>query len=377
MKVAIVSNSPGELIGWAIPASNKLQKLGFSIDLFLTPCMFATKKEFDIALQYGKFNNIYKPFQTMKKLILQKPQYDILFHMGGELWYSTNFRTYKSFSYGWGTMKLDKYFTSYLVPNQYYYRKLISRGINISKIIKIKDLVFEKLHRSIYDPNSRLIGFMLGSREIEFWFLLKIYLDTITFLDSSFKFVFFISPFLKDIVDTSLEFNELISKYQNYQFEFVSNEIKKYEILSKVRLLITIPGTKTNEAGYLGIPQLVILPLNHPEHIPMWGLAGWLDFLGPIGKKIKALIVLNYVRKNIASKKRFIAMPNIIAQKEIIPEYYGKIDPKLLSNLINEIISNTDKLIKISQDLIEIYNEWEQDSITFEQFIHQFLMAGV
>ncbi|MCX7759116.1 MAG: hypothetical protein N2169_05875 [bacterium] len=378
MNVGIVSNSPGEIAGWAIPASVILKNLGFNVDLYLTPCMFATKKEYDVAFRYGSFERIFTPDQTLKKIFFNPLKYEIFFHMGGEIWYSTRFKSRRLISYGWATKRLDRYFSGYLVPNDYYYRKLVSRQIDEKKIIKIKDLVFEKLNPVGYNVDSNLVGFMLGSREVEFWGLLEIYLKTVPLLDMRYNFLFFVSPFVYEIYSEDLK-NRLFSfgkqimgnEFSKHfgRIRFVFNEPEKYDLLSKVKLLVTIPGTKTNEAGYLGIPQLVILPLQRPECVPIWGVVGWLDFLGIIGKKIKGYFVVKYAEKNILTRKRFISMPNIISNEYILPEVAGIITHINLSEKINEILDNKVFLIHTSQKLRSIYKSWDNESISFKEFI--------
>lgn len=396
MKVGIVSNSPGELVGWAIPASQILKNQGFLVDLYLTPCMFATKNEFKVALKHGNFNQIFQYSETFKEMILKKNFYDIFFHMGGEIWYSTKFKTQKLLSYAWGTQKLDKFFHSYLVPNQYYHRKLISRNIPENKIFKIKDLVFEKFRKmnfsagGNYNHNSKMIGFMLGSRIMEFWGLLEIYLKTILILEKNlknerYKYVFFISPFIYQNYENFETFKSKIENFANSfnlgdvikKIEFLTDEEEKVLKLSKLRLLITIPGTKTNEAGYLGIPQLVILPLQKPEYIPVWGILGWLDFLGTLGKKMKGYFIWQYAKKNIFTRKRYIAMPNIISNKEVVPEYAGIITPETLANLIFNLVSDINKLQSISNSLKEIYEEWENQAISFKHYLQKILSLNV
>lgn len=390
MKVGIVSNSPGELVGWAIPASKILKNHGFLVDLYLTPCMFATKNEFKVALKHGNFNQIFQYFDTFKEMVSKKNSYDLFFHMGGEIWYSTRFKTQKLSSYAWGTKKLDKFFHSYLVPNQYYHRKLIFRNIPENKIFKVKDLVFEKFREynlvagGNYNPNSKTIGFMLGSRIIEFWGLLEIYLKTIFILEKSienYSYVFFVSPFIyqnyEDFENFKSEIKNFVDRFNLPDFlnkvEFLVNEEEKILRLSKLRLLVTIPGTKTNEAGYLGIPQLVILPLQKPEYIPVWGVLGWLDFLGTFGKKIKGYFVWQYAKKNIFTRKRYIAMPNIISNREIVPELAGIITPESLAKQIITLILDTNKLQSIARSLKEIYEEWENQAISFEQYLQKIL----
>ncbi|MCX7759522.1 MAG: hypothetical protein N2169_07975, partial [bacterium] len=320
--------------------------------------------------------------QTLKKIFINPLKYEVFFHMGGEIWYSTRFKSKRLFSYGWATKKLDRYFSGYLVPNNYYYRKLLSRQIDEKKIIKIKDLVFEKLNPVDYNVDSNLVGFMLGSREVEFWGLLEIYLKTVPLIDIEYNFLFFVSPFVyenyvnfEDLKNRIFSFSEQImgNKFSKHfeRIRFVFNESEKYDLLSKVKLLVTIPGTKTNEAGYLGIPQLVILPLQKPEYVPMWGVIGWLDFLGIIGKKIKGYFVLKYAEKNILTRKRFISMPNIISNEYIIPELAGVITHINLSEKINEILRDNVFLMDTSQKLRSIYKTWDNESISFRDFIQQ------
>ncbi|MEN3015579.1 MAG: hypothetical protein ABDH21_05965 [bacterium] len=371
MKVGIVSNSPGEVLGWAVPASSILKKLGFTIDLYLTPCMFATNKEYEVALQHGHFDKIYKPKQTLFEILLPQKRYDLFFHMGGDIWYSTKFKTSKLYSYGWGTKRLDKFFCLYLVPNQYYYRKLTERGIPSSKIVKIKDLAFEKLKRKQYDPNSKLIGFMLGSREVEFWNLLEIYLQTIALMPKDYEYIFFVSPFIYQDDSFEQKLQGIMKMYEGYRVKFLVNEVEKYEVMSKLRLMVTIPGTKTNEAGFLGIPQLVILPLQKPEHIPVWGIVGWLDFLGSFGKKIKSYFVIKYAEKNLLNKKRYIAMPNMVSNSEIVPEMIDKITPEKLCQVLLSMVENSELLSRISNDLVRVYDEWEYEAISFHDFVRR------
>jgi lipid-A-disaccharide synthase len=381
MKVAIISNSPGEIAGWAIPASIILNNLNLEVDLFLTPCMFATKNEHIIAENFGKFKRIYKPKETLKKIFLDDLKYDIVFQMGGDLFYSTKFKTPNLVSYPWGIKKLEKYFKFYLVPNEYVYSKLISRNLDNKKIVRIKDLAFDKIRKNQkiqYDPSSNLIGFMLGSREVEFWGLLEIYLKTIQHIQDK-KFVFFVSPFIYknisqekiyDFIKSTIKKKDLFDR-----IIFVMDEEERYRMLSRLSLLITIPGTKTNEAGYLGIPQIVILPLQKPEYIPVWGIVGWLDFLGIIGKKIKGFLIINYLKNKLIKQKKFLALPNMIADKKIVEEVIDNINEDMLRDKINYLLSDKESLKKISISLRAIYEEWENKAISFQDFITQNILS--
>lgn len=409
MKIGILSNSPGEIYTWVVPAAYIIKDI-FNLetfDLYLTPCMFASNNEYSLAYYLKLFDNIFKPKETILKILFnKKTNYNLFLHMGGDILYSTKFKTKNNIliSYGWGTKKLDKYYDFYLVPNQYYFDKLIKRGLNLNKIIKLKDLVFYKIDKIDFSllNKEKSIGFMLGSRLIEFLNLYDIYYNTIEILINKYnfkdyKFYFYISPFiLVDIInqDISLIYNNQINlskenlknKIINYlkaknkktelvfneNIEFIFDDENKYKNIYKNLLVVTIPGSKTNEIGYISTPILVILPIQKPEYIPIWGIAGWFDFFGIIGKKIKGFFVKNYINSVIKTKKRFIALPNMIANKEIVEEYVDNIYPLNLALKIIEILSDENYLKDTSKNLKKLYNSWNSSSISFKDFISQF-----
>ncbi|MGB9638075.1 MAG: hypothetical protein ACPL1F_02090 [bacterium] len=410
MKIGILSNSPGEIYTWVIPASYIIKDT-FNLeifDLYLTPCMFASKNEYSLVYYLKLFNNIFKPNQTILKILFNKKiNYDIFLHMGGDILYSTKFKTKENIliSYGWGTKKLDKYYDFYLVPNQYYFNKLIKRGLNLDKIIKLKDLAFYKIDKIDFSllNKEKSIGFMLGSRLIEFLNLYDIYYDTIEILINKYtlndyKFYFYISPFiLVDIINqdisliydnkTQLSKEDIKNKIINYlknknkkielivkeNIEFIFDDETKYKNIYKNVLVVTIPGSKTNEIGYISTPMLVILPIQKPEYIPIWGIAGWFDFFGHIGKKIKGFFVKYYINSVIKTKKRFIALPNMIANKEIVKEYIDNIYPVNLSLKIIELLKDENYLKSASENLKNLYNSWDSYSISFEDFLKKYL----
>jgi hypothetical protein len=413
MNVGILSNSPGEIYTWVIPASHII-KSNFKLnkfDLYLTPCMFASNKEYYLIYYLNIFDKIFKPKETIFRIFFKnKSHYDIFFHMGGDIWYSTKFKSKDNIliSYGWGNKKLDKYYDFYLVPNQYYLNKLINRNLNLNKIIKIKDLAFYKIDQidfsTLVKENS--IGFMLGSRLIEFLTLYDIYYQTIEFLINehgldNYKFYFYISPFvLVDVInqDISLIYNKKIENKKDFdnkiidyliknnkkfklildeKIEFIFDDESKYKSIYKNELVVTIPGSKTNEIGYISTPMLIILPTQKPEYIPIWGIAGWFDFFGNLGKKIKGIFVKNYINSFIKTKKRFISLPNMIANNEIVKEYIDDIYPDNLAKKIIETLSDKNYLNTAKNELKKIYEKWNSEAISFYEFIKKYILLSI
>jgi len=80
-------------------------------------------------------------------------------------------------------------------------------------------------------------------------------------------------------------------------------------------LALTIPGSNTAELAAWGVPMIVCLPLHRPEEIPLEGIAGYLDRLPLIGRRLKIKAVLQ-----AAERARYVALPNQVAGEVIVPE---------------------------------------------------------
>ncbi|MBI2251158.1 MAG: hypothetical protein HYU63_00055 [Armatimonadetes bacterium] len=130
-----------------------------------------------------------------------------------------------------------------------------------------------------------------------------------------------------------------------------------YQIMQGCSFAITIPGTKTGELGVLGKAMLVILPLNRADIIPYIGLIGALDYLGNFGKYIKSIFL-----KKIAQNFGFISQPNILAQKEIVPEMMKELTPEEVACEALKLLKDEKKLETIQKELRELYKEHEGTS---------------
>ena len=103
--------------------------------------------------------------------------------------------------------------------------------------------------------------------------------------------------------------------------------------MAETNLAITIPGTNTAQLAVLGIPMLVVFPLDKPEVIPLEGIGNIIDKIPLIGYGFKKLIAY-YVQKNT----KFWALPNIKTDQEIVPELVGKIAPQQVANKIVQLL---------------------------------------
>jgi lipid-A-disaccharide synthase len=151
-----------------------------------------------------------------------------------------------------------------------------------------------------------VITFMPGSRKWEIDYMTPFYRQTIELIKAEapqVRFQVVSSPFVRA---------HSINGAKTINFEDIHNS----------ELVITIPGTNTAKIAARGIPQIVVFPLNHPEVIPLEGLADLLGKLPVMGKPFK-----RWVAGLVNKKTQFFALPNQKAGREVAPEIRGVIEP--------------------------------------------------
>ncbi len=131
--------------------------------------------------------------------------------------------------------------------------------------------------------------------------------------------------------------------------EILLVEEKRYEAISISHLIMTIPGTNTLEATYLETPMVVAIPLNKPEAIPLDGLAGLVGGLPVAGSLIKRRMVKQY-----SKRIKFAAIPNIRADREIVPEIRGIIEPADVAKEGVELLRSPERLNRMKEELRKI-----------------------
>ena len=168
--------------------------------------------------------------------------------------------------------------------------------------------------------DSNLIAFFSGSRNHEVTKNLNLFIETAKIIHQS-------NPNLTFGFATSDNVNPKIFNVlenHNFKYQLFSNS---YELMQKAIFGIVKVGTSTLEAALLNMNMLVAYRTSFTHY--------W------IGKKI---IKLNY-----------IALPNILANKEIVPEYIqGLASPKILADAVLDFISNPEKCDKQKKEYANI-----------------------
>lgn len=375
-RLLITANSPGEMAGWVSPLVKewRARNLG-PIDILLLPCTFATGEEERVARSLVGVDRVYRPSEYLKLLWSGGRDYRSgrLLHLGGDLMYSA-FLSWrwdiKSWSYLWARPWWDSAFAGYFTKDQWGVDWLKKRRVSESKIHLTGDLVLDAVRQHIQQPTktkSPQISYLPGSRSEELGSLTPFFLELHGLLQAhhpELEGVLHLSPFLPlDKVSKLLQSppHPAVGGLQGtLKNGFLSSgdtrlkiaRVDHYQSLSSSQLAISIPGTKTAEAGYLRTPLLTLLPLNRPEHLPSIGLLGLLDFL-PGGRHLKGKLLLG-----LKEKLGLLAHPNILAGRALLPEIVEEIDVQSMGRRVLEILENKKSLESVSETLENLYS-WE------------------
>lgn len=124
-----------------------------------------------------------------------------------------------------------------------------------------------------------------------------------------------------------------------------------HDLLSQCCLCLTTVGANTAELGSLAVPMIVLLPTQQLDAMRAWdGLPGILARLPGVGHSL-ARIINFIILQQVLRKKRLFAWPNIWAQKEIVPELVGKLEPSEVAQLILDYLEHPEKLEEMRQQL--------------------------
>lgn len=357
--IILFANSPGELAALVKPACEAIQKeiSQARVILVLTPCQYASGKEEDYAKNILKIENVISAPNAWNWIIKNKkpdlkfgPHGAVIF-LGGDLFYPTIIARrldYPAIAYIQEHISWTNRYSLFMVPDEKTFQRF-AKGKIKDKIRWIGNLMVDsvgiseeeikaKREKAILqyklDPDKKIIAFMPGSKKFELEFMVPFFKEAAEKILSQ-------RPDLQMVFSISA-FCELPSHLKNILANFPiipqAQEISDF--------VITIPGTNTAQLAVLGQPMLVVFPINQADQIPLEGPAHLITSIPILGKVIKHLIA-----RLVVNKKRFFALPNIKAGREIVPEIKGCLNPGQVVKSLMKIIDNKEALLSMKKDL--------------------------
>jgi len=390
MNVFIVTNSPGELMGWVKPVVQKLKdkEPRAKIIVVIPPCQYSSGMEKKVAKSFPEVKSIIGAAEYIKYILsgispisIRKIKRGVVVFLGGDPVYTVLLSKRLSLPAIAYIQKprWRKYFKKFMVLNQKTQKEFLRQGIKVDRILIVGDLVTDTVQVQIskdeiykhwhLDPQRPIISIMPGSRPSHTKYTTPFFLRVIELIKDEFpeaQFFLILSPFANKENLISLGKEKLNRVFQGTTAKLIKEgeqwklltemglkvslvEKERYEIMSVSNIAITIPGTNTAELAFLGIPMVVAVPLNKPEAIPLDGLSGLIDKFPLLGTLIKRWIVKKYNKKI-----KFTAIPNIRAEEEIVPEVRGIIEAQDVAKQVIKILREPTRRDLISGKLKKV-----------------------
>ncbi|MFC1511191.1 hypothetical protein ACFL5U_02250 [Candidatus Margulisiibacteriota bacterium] len=336
MDLIIVANSPGELSALVKPVA-ETASLNHRITLVLTPCQYISGHEEEYVKSLKGITNFVSA-KGYKNWILrnQKPNIEfskkgVVLYLGGDLAHAMLVAKkvgYPAYAYVQDFVGWKKFYKKFFIPDEQSAKKL-----------KLKDkfsIVGNLMTDSVADlpkwnPQPNVITFLPGSRAWQIKHMTPIYekiMSNVQSLMSNVEFQLVSSPF-EDAIPIE------------------GAKIIKFEEAYNSELVITIPGTNTARLAALGIPMISIFPLDNPDVIPLEGLLHYITSIPYFGSKIKKYFV------DITNKQtKFFTLPNIKADREIVEEIRGVINPAEVAQKAVTLLKDKAKRGRMSEELV-------------------------
>ncbi|NQT30222.1 MAG: hypothetical protein HQ596_06595 [Candidatus Saganbacteria bacterium] len=346
--IILVANSPGELSALVKPVAESLSDnlKDARIILVLTPCQYVSGKELEYIKTIRGISEIvtakdYKNWILRnKKPRIKFSKKGVVLYLGGDLAHAMlvakKVRS-PAFAYVQDRIGWTAFYKGFFVPDLQAKSKLAKNKSFEKKLEIVGNLMVDSISDlTKWSPQKNVITFLPGSRSWQIKHTTPIYEKIIKHIrqqmpDITIQLVS--SPFVEAIP---------IAGTKTISFEEVGNS----------ELVITIPGTNTARLAALGMPMLVIFPLDNPDVIPLEGIPHYIGKIPYLGSRFKKSLA-----DTLNKKIKFFALPNIKADREIVSEIRGVIDEEDTANQIIALVKNTKKRQQISRDLVESMGE--------------------
>jgi lipid-A-disaccharide synthase len=314
----------------------------YRVILVLTPCQYVSGKESEFARGLKGISEII-PANEYKKWAFfnRKPKQvkfagkGVVLFLGGDMAHAMLVARklhYPAFAYIGERIAWKNFYKKFFVPDQEAYEKFKNKAAK-DKLKVVGNLMVDSVSElKKWHPEDNVITFMPGSRKWEIDYMTPLYQEVMGLIrkeSKNVKFQVVSSPFIKA---HPIEGAKLI------EFDDIYNS----------GIIVTIPGTNTAKIAARGIPMVVVFPLNHPEVIPLDGLADLIGRLPVMGKAFK-----KWVANTVNRKTNFFALPNQKAGREIVPEIRGVVDPLGIALKTLLLLYDREKREQMSAELIE------------------------
>ena len=368
-ELVLVSSGPGEVSNWAVPMARAAaawaeeRGVRLVLSLILPPCQFASGQEIPYARRQGPFARILGPRACLAVVagIRRLPVYGpgCVLHLGGDLWYTTTLGRRLGFpAFAYVETELVRRrahrFKRIFLPSQDLADALAATRVPRDRMDVVGDLRVDHLasYRDLADASRRgaHVALLPGSRGWMVEGMLPFLLETASAMRAQrgeIRFSVIASPFLApEAVARMLAPHR--ARLAALGIDVVQDD--RLRALAGCDLAITVPGTNTVELAILGVPMLVVLPLDRPGRIRTEGMSEWIGRLPGLGTAVKTAMAWRFLRR-----RQLVAWPNREAGREVVPEMVGRIAPADVSRRALEMLADRTRLDRTARELRALY----------------------
>lgn len=374
----ILTNSPGEVSGWVKPVVLELASKGFpaKISLVVLPCQYASGKEAEYGNQIGGIDSVYTFKELWKAHSSVRGRKRLVLQLGGDPFFGALLSA--KLGCVWMIYTSRPRWKSrvghYFVPDAAAENRFALQGVKKDRVTRVGNLIYDSAPECCdaddarrimgLSGNEQAVSFLPGSRPFE-------YRDGFPFFSSA------AMEFLRNhpnyhaflpvapTVDEKLLIEGLDEAGLNWTGGAVAEEISwdgpgrirfirenNFEAIKASALAVAFPGTNNLQITSLCVPLLTVIPLNQAENIPLDGISGMIPMSVPGAKVLKKKLVYWYSRR-----LKYASLPNRMTGKEIVPEQRGVMTPSMVAGLVEDLVSDPERLSGIVRGYSEIVLE--------------------
>ena len=374
----ILTNSPGEVSGWVRPVVSGLASKGFpaKVSLVVLPCQYASGMEAEYGKEIGGIDSVYTFKELWKNRGLVSDRKKLVLQLGGDPFFGAllsaklrcNWMIYTS------RPRWKSRVGHYFVPDAAAENRFAVQGVKRDRVTKVGNLIFDSAPECCdaddarrimgLSGNEQAVSFLPGSRPFEYRDGFPFFsCAAMEFLTNHPNYHAFLP--VAPTVDEKLLIEGLDEAGLNWRGGSAAEEIlwngpgrirfireNNFEAIKASTLAVAFPGTNNLQITSLCVPLLTVIPLNQAENIPLDGIPGMIPMSVPGAKVLKKKLVYWYSRR-----LKYASLPNRMTGKEIVPEHRGVMTPSMVAGLVEELVSDPERLSGIVRGYSEIVLE--------------------
>ena len=379
----ILANSPGEMSGWVAPVVAQARQImpQLHITVALIPDWFTSGREQDFGEQLP-VDRVVGVFPLIRELWRQRRQVwqqkNLVLFLGGDALYAKGLSRLLQCSAMAYMPRVyhPQDFVRIFVPTQVEKERAVRKGACAEQIVVVPTLALDSVtasgtaeqikHRLGLSPDVQpVFTLMAGSRPSYVAMSLDFMLDVADLLLGEYAeltVLLPISPFIdREMVLAVLEKRQLLPPSANRDDErlrigpagrIVVVFTHSHDAIAAADLAIVLPGTNNLQCAALGIPFIMLMPLNSIESIPFEGLLGLL---------YPRFFPFNHIKKWIIAwmspRVPYMSMVNRMAGRMLAPEMRGVLSQAEVAAAASELWQDGDRRAQLRSELIELTRE--------------------